>query len=55
LEIEPLLVDVDRRSRLVEGAAETWYKSRAPAKLGLAAPVAALLAGLAVTVAAARG
>jgi A/G-specific adenine glycosylase len=46
LEIQPLLVDLDRRSRLVEGAAETWYKSRAPSRVGLAAPVAALVAGL---------
>jgi A/G-specific adenine glycosylase len=49
LEIEPLLVDLDHRRRLVEGAAETWYKSRGPMKLGLAAPVATLIAGLGVT------
>ncbi len=55
LEIEPLLIELDHRSRLVEGAAETWYKSRAPSKLGLAAPVAALLAGLSAAVAAGRG
>ncbi len=46
LEIEPLLLELDRRSRVVEGEAETWYKSRAPTKLGLAAPVATLVAGL---------
>ena len=46
LEIEPLLVEVEPRPALVEGPAETWYKSRAPAKVGLAAPVATLLAGL---------
>ena len=46
LEIAPLLVELDRRSALVEGAAETWYKSRAPTKLGLAAPVATLVAEL---------
>ena len=54
LEIEPLLVDLDRRARHVKGDAETWYKSRAPSKLGLAAPVATLLAGLGASVAAAR-
>jgi A/G-specific adenine glycosylase len=46
LEIEPLLVELGLGQRFVEGAAETWYKSRAPTKLGLAAPVAALVAGL---------
>jgi len=46
LEIEPLLVELDRRSPLVESDAETWYKSRAPTRLGLAAPVATLVAGL---------
>jgi A/G-specific adenine glycosylase len=49
LEIEPLLVELDLRRSLVKGAADTWYKSRAPVRLGLAAPVTALVAGLGAT------
>ena len=48
LEIEPLVVELGRRRRFVEGAGETWYNSRAPTKLGLAAPVATLVAELGV-------
>ncbi len=47
LEIEPLLVELDRRAPLVEQGSETWYKSRAPTRLGLAAPVTSLVAALA--------
>ena len=54
LEIEPLLVELDRNTPLVEGAAETWYKSRAPTRLGLAAPVRTLVAGLAAAARAGR-
>ena len=55
LEIEPLLVELERRpARAVEGTVETWYKSRAPSKLGLAAPVAALLGRLREPAAAGR-
>ena len=46
LEIAPLLVELEHRARLVERPAQTWYKLRAPAKLGLAAPVAALVTAL---------
>jgi A/G-specific adenine glycosylase len=49
LEIQPLLVELDHRAPLVERATETWYKSRAPTRLGLAAPVTVLVAGLAAT------
>jgi A/G-specific adenine glycosylase len=48
--ITPLVHDVKRESRgsaVMEGRQETWYNSRRPARLGLAAPVATLLAGLA--------
>ncbi len=50
LVITPLLHDVAREARGPAPAGaqgETWYNSRRPAKLGLAAPVAALLASLA--------
>ncbi len=47
LEITPLLCELDTGERApVEGPHETWYNARRPAKLGLAAPVAALVAAL---------
>jgi A/G-specific adenine glycosylase len=52
LRITPLLHELpDERaaSGVMEGGGETWYNSRRPAKLGLAAPVAALVALLAAS------
>jgi A/G-specific adenine glycosylase len=46
LEIEPLLVTLPRAGAPLEAADATWYNSRAPRRLGLAAPVAALVAAL---------
>ena len=47
--IEPLLWDLDLSVPVaMEASAESWYNSRAPAKVGLAAPVTALLATLAL-------
>ena len=46
LQIEPLLLDLAARARLVRAADETWYNSRDPARLGLAAPVATLIGAL---------
>jgi len=49
--IEPLLWELEPAASLaMEEAAESWYNSRAPAKVGLAAPVAALLSALALPV-----
>lgn len=46
--IEPLLWELDPAVPVaMETTVESWYNSRAPAKVGLAAPVAALLATLA--------
>jgi A/G-specific adenine glycosylase len=47
LMIEPYVVELGRRRRFVEAHGETWYNSRTPVPLGLAAPVTALVAGLA--------
>ncbi len=48
LAITPLFADLERDgARVTEGPAQTWYNSRAPAELGLAAPVATLLRSLA--------
>jgi A/G-specific adenine glycosylase len=50
LVITPLVHALGTRCRApvaMEAGGETWYNSRRPAKLGLAAPVAALLAALA--------
>jgi len=48
LAITPLFADLDLAgARVREGPAQTWYNSRAPAELGLAAPVATLLRTLA--------
>ena len=48
LEIQPLLWDLGPDvAVLMQRATDSWYNSRAPAKGGLAAPVTALLAGLA--------
>jgi len=51
LHIEPVLVDLDGRgagaeSLIMEGAPARWYDPAAPERLGLAAPVQALLEGL---------
>ncbi len=51
LTIEPLLVDVAAAGvpatpRIAEAAEGVWYNARAPQKVGLPAPVAALLASL---------
>ena len=47
LTISPVLVDVDGPpAQVSEGADGLWYNPRAPQKLGLPAPVAALLAAL---------
>lgn len=47
LAITPLVVELERDSvRVMEGPAQTWYNSRAPEELGLAAPVATLLRSL---------
>jgi A/G-specific adenine glycosylase len=44
LEITPLVAEVvTDAAHVMEGPAQTWYNSRAPASLGLAAPVATLL------------
>jgi len=44
LEIVPLLGELaDAPASMMEGPGQTWYNSRAPARLGLAAPVAMLL------------
>ena len=48
LAITPLFADLEvDGARVMEGPAQTWYNSRAPAELGLAAPVATLLRSLA--------
>ena len=47
LAITPLFADLELEgARVAEGPAQTWYNSRAPAELGLAAPVATLLRSL---------
>ncbi|MBS0375719.1 MAG: A/G-specific adenine glycosylase [Proteobacteria bacterium] len=51
LEIEPVLVTLPRSRAAVEQGDATWYNSRAPRRLGLAAPVAALLVALEETAA----
>jgi A/G-specific adenine glycosylase len=44
LEITPLVAElVTGPARVMEGPGQTWYNSRAPSLLGLAAPVSALL------------
>ena len=50
LAITPLFADLELEgARVMEGPAQTWYNSRAPAELGLAAPVATLLRSLTET------
>ena len=50
LEIVPLIGELaGTAAGVMEGLGQTWYNSRAPAKLGLAAPVATLLRELAAT------
>ena len=52
LEAAPLLVDVVSLSgAIMEGPQQTWYNSTAPARIGLSAPVAAILARLGIAAA----
>jgi len=47
LEITPLRVRCDALAGVMEGAATLWYNPREPARVGLPAPIAALLSSLA--------
>ena len=55
LEIEPLLCELDAdEAWALPAAGETWYNLRDPPRVGLAAPVSALMERLATTVAPSR-
>lgn len=47
LTINPLLVRCEPTATEIQDAAGLWYNIRSPARIGLPAPISALLAGLA--------